>query len=245
MNGMAATSHPLATLAAVDILRDGGTAAVATLCVVEPANTGIGGDCYALISKPGKPAWGYNGSGLSGAKASYQALCDQGMREIGDSVHSVTVPGAIDAWEQTLKAHGRFGLDRVLRAAIQYAEGGFPVAQRVALDWQRNAGKLAACRGAAKHYLFKGMAPQEGDVIRFPALAETLKTIANKVQGVLRRRSGCRDGGYSCRPRLFPNRRGLRQSSRQYGRSNLDQLSWSRSCRDPAERAGTGRAGDA
>ncbi|RJT27223.1 gamma-glutamyltransferase [Mesorhizobium waimense] len=186
INGMAATSHPLATLAAVDILRDGGTAAdaavaaVAALCVVEPANTGIGGDCYTLISKPGKPVWGYNGSGRSGANASYQPLRDQGVREIGDSVHSVTVPGAIDAWEQTLKAHGRFGFDRVLRAAIQYAESGFPVAQRVALDWQRHVGKLAACRGAAKHYLFNGMAPKEGDVIRFPALAETLKTIALK-----------------------------------------------------------------
>ena len=75
--GMAATSHPLATLAAVDMLREGGTAAdaavaaCATLCVVEPHMTGIGGDCYALVSKPDKPVWGYNGSGRSGAKASY------------------------------------------------------------------------------------------------------------------------------------------------------------------------------
>ena len=73
--GMAATSHPLATLAAVDALRAGGTAAdaavaaVATLCVVEPHMTGIGGDCYCLVSKPGTPVWGYNGSGRSGAAA--------------------------------------------------------------------------------------------------------------------------------------------------------------------------------
>ena len=78
--GMAATSHPLATLAAIDTLRAGGTAAdaavaaVAVLCVVEPHMTGIGGDCYCLISQPGKPVWGYNGSGRAGAKASDQAL---------------------------------------------------------------------------------------------------------------------------------------------------------------------------
>ena len=87
--GMAATSHPLATLAAVDTLRAGGTAAdaavaaVAVLCVVEPHMTGIGGDCYCLVSQPGKPVWGYNGSGRSGAKARIEALRAKGMGEIG------------------------------------------------------------------------------------------------------------------------------------------------------------------
>src|SRR5579864_3827616 len=182
--GMAATSHPLATLAAVDTLRAGGSAAdaavaaVAVLCVVEPHMTGIGGDCYCLISQPGKPVWGYNGSGRAGAKASDQALRGQGLREIGNSIHAVTVPGALDAWEAILKAHGHFGLDRALGPAIKYAEGGFPVAARVAWDWQRYTGKLAADPGAAKHYFFNGAAPKEGDVIRFPALANTLKNIA-------------------------------------------------------------------
>jgi gamma-glutamyltranspeptidase/glutathione hydrolase len=185
-DGMAATSHPLATLAAVDILRAGGSAAdaavaaVATLCVVEPHMTGIGGDCYWLVSQPGKPVEGYNGSGRAGAKASYEALRAKGMTEIGNSIHSVTVPGALDAWEAILKAHGRFGLDRALGAAIKYAEGGFPVAARVAWDWARYVGKLKADPGAAKHYLFNGAAPNEGDVIRFPALAATLKTVAAK-----------------------------------------------------------------
>src|SRR5476651_2858527 len=89
--GMAATSHPLATLAAVDALRAGGSAAdaavaaVATLCVVEPHMTGIGGNCYCLVSQPGKPVWGYNGSGRAGAKASDAALRAQGFKEIGNS----------------------------------------------------------------------------------------------------------------------------------------------------------------
>ena len=185
-NGMAATSHPLATLAAVDTLRAGGSAAdaavaaVAVLCVVEPAMTGIGGDCYCLVSQPGKPVWGYNGSGRAGAKASYKALRAQGMTEIGSSIHAVTVPGALDAWEAILKSHGRFGLDRALQPAIKYAEDGFPVAARVAWDWGRHVGKLKADAGSAKHYLFNGVAPQEGDVVRFPALAATLKTIATK-----------------------------------------------------------------
>jgi gamma-glutamyltranspeptidase/glutathione hydrolase len=142
--------------------------------------TGIGGDCYALISKPGKDVWGYNGSGRSGASASYETLRNKGLTEIGNSIHAVTVPGAIDAWEAILKAHGRFGLDRVLRPAIQYAEGGFPVAARVAWDWKRHVAKLSADPGGTRHYLFNGAAPKEGDVIRFPALAETLKTIAAK-----------------------------------------------------------------
>jgi gamma-glutamyltranspeptidase/glutathione hydrolase len=185
-DGLAATSHPLATLAAVDTLRAGGSAAdaavaaVATLCVVEPHMTGIGGDCYCLVSQPGKPVWGYNGSGRAGAKASFEALRAKGMTEIGSSIHAVTVPGAIDAWEEILKAHGRFGLDRALSAAIKYAEGGFAVAARVAWDWSRHVARLKADAGASKHYLFNGVAPAEGDVLRFPALARTLKTIAAK-----------------------------------------------------------------
>jgi gamma-glutamyltranspeptidase / glutathione hydrolase len=185
-DGMAATSHPLASLAAVDTLRAGGNAvdaavaAVATLCVVEPHMTGIGGDCFCLVSQPGKPVWGYNGCGRAGAKASAEALRAQGLTKIGNSIHAATVPGAVEAWEKILKAHGRFGLDRALARAIHYAENGFPVTQRVAWDWSHDVGYLATSAGATKYYLFDGKSPNEGDVIRFPALAATLKTIAAK-----------------------------------------------------------------
>ena len=184
--GMAATSHPLATLAAIDALRAGGNAvdaavaAVATLCVIEPHMTGIGGDCFCLVAEPGKPVWGYNGCGRAGATASAPDLRAQGLREIGTSIHAVTVPGAVEAWEQVLKAHGRFGLDRALARAIHYAENGFPVAARIAWDWQQRVGKLSADPGATRHYLFHGKAPEEGDVLRFPALAATLRAIAER-----------------------------------------------------------------
>jgi len=185
-NGMAATSHPLATLAAIDVLREGGNAAdaavtaCATLCVVEPHMTGVGGDCFVMLAKAGQPAWGYNGSGRAASKASADALRAQGLAEIGTSIHAVTVPGAVDAWEATLKAHGTIGLNRALRPAIKYAESGFPVGARVAFDWARFVTRLKSDPGTAKHYLFNGTSPKEGDVIKLPALAKTLKAVAAK-----------------------------------------------------------------
>ena len=185
--GMAATSHPLASLAAIEALRAGGNAAdaavtaVAVLCVVEPQMTGIGGDCFCMLQAPGQPVWGYNGSGRAGARASLEALMARGISAIaGDSIHAVTVPGAIDAWAAILEAHGRFSLDRALAPAIHYAERGFPVAARIAWDWAREVGKLRADAGAARHFLFDGLAPAEGDVVKLPALARTLRTIAAK-----------------------------------------------------------------
>src|SRR5499427_6620370 len=185
--GMAATSHPLASLAAIEALRAGGNAAdaavtaVAVLCVVEPQMTGIGGDCFCMLHVPGQPVWGYNGSGRAGARASLAALMARGISAIaGDSIHAVTVPGAIDAWAAILDAHGRFSLDRALAPAIHYAERGFPVAARIAWDWAREVGKLRNDAGAARHFLFDGRPPAQGDVVKLPALARTLRTIAAK-----------------------------------------------------------------
>ena len=184
--GMVATSHPLASLAAIDVLRSGGNAvdaavtACALLCVVEPHMTGIGGDCFVMLAKTGQPAWGYNGSGRAASKASAQALLDQGLKEIGTSIHAVTVPGALDAWAATLKAHGTIGLDRALAPAIRYAEQGFPLTARSAFDWARFGSRLKADPGLAKHYLVNGDVPKEGDVVKLPALAKTLRAVASK-----------------------------------------------------------------
>jgi gamma-glutamyltranspeptidase/glutathione hydrolase len=184
-DAMASTSHPLATLTAIETLRAGGNAvdaavaAVALLGVVEPHMTGIGGDCFCLIAKPGEPVFGYNGSGRAGAAASVDKLVGEGLKEIAlDSVHAVTVPGAVEAWESVLARHGRFGLDRALQAAIRAATEGTPVAPRVALDWSLNADKLRADAGAAKYYLPGGTAPKAGERMCYPALAETLAAIA-------------------------------------------------------------------
>jgi gamma-glutamyltranspeptidase/glutathione hydrolase len=185
--GMAATSHPLASLAAIEVLRAGGNAAdaavaaVAVLCVVEPHMTGIGGDCFCMIARPGAPVWGYNGSGRAGRRASIEKLLAQGHRSIAlDSIHAVTVPGAVDAWAAILSAHGRHGLERALAPAIRYASEGFPVAARIAWDWSQLVAKLRADPGAARHYLRSGLAPVEGDVMKLPALAETLGAVAAK-----------------------------------------------------------------
>jgi gamma-glutamyltranspeptidase/glutathione hydrolase len=183
---MAATSHPLASLAAIDALKSGGTAAdaavaaVATLCVVEPAMTGIGGDCFCLVAKPNAPVWGYNGSGRAPSAATTERMLAEGLpHKIPiTSPHAVTVPGAIEAWQAILEAHGRFGLDEALRHAIRHAEAGFPVAPRVAADWATFAEKLVPHAGSAKHYLVNGEAPEVGDVMRMPALAATLRAIA-------------------------------------------------------------------
>ena len=183
--GMAATSHPIASTIAVDTLRSGGTAAdaavaaIAALGVLEPHMTGIGGDCFCLVAMPGAPVWGYNGSGRAGAAARAELLIAQGIRTIEPkSVHSVTVPGAVEAWATVLEHHGRFGLDRALAPAIHYAQEGFPVAPRIAYDWAHLVEGLRADPAAARHYLINGNAPQPGDVMRFPALAATLKSIA-------------------------------------------------------------------
>ena len=173
--GMAATSHPLASEAAIATLKSGGTAAdaavaaVALLGVVEPQMTGIGGDCFCLVAKPGAPIWGYNGSGRAAATASAEALWHAGIRAIAaNSVHSVTVPGAVEAWSAVLAIHGRFGLDRALAPAIHYAGNGFPVAPRIAYDWALAAPALRADPGASRHFLIDGNAPRTG---RYHALS--------------------------------------------------------------------------
>ncbi|MGB8313075.1 MAG: gamma-glutamyltransferase family protein [Aestuariivirga sp.] len=183
--GMAATSSPLATLAAIDVLRAGGNAvdaavtASAILCITEPHMTGIGGDCFALIGKPNGAVLGLNGSGRSGAKADADWLKAAGLTEIApQSVHAVTVPGAIDAWDQLLKAEGTMALAEALKPAIKLAEKGVPTTPRVARDWPESEAMLAADEGGSKHYLRDGRAPREGDIMAYPALAKTLKHIA-------------------------------------------------------------------
>src|SRR3954452_12940438 len=148
--GMAATSHPLASRVAIETLRSGGNAAdaavaaVAVLCVVEPQMTGIGGDCFALYAPASGGVKALNGSGRAPRRLTIDALRAAGVEELGPtSPHSVTVPGAVAAWEHLLRAHGTRSLGELLRPAIRHAEEGFPVSPRVAWDWQRHRDRIA------------------------------------------------------------------------------------------------------
>lgn len=188
LNGMAATSHPLATLAAVEVLRAGGTAAdaavtaAALLGVVEPQATGIGGDAFALYSPGGGDnVIAYNGSGAAPLQAGADWYLQRGIKAIPlTGAHSVTVPGAVDLWATLLERHGRKGIDAALQPAIRAAEDGYVVAPRVAWDWARNRDKLRKGVNAASYLLIDGEAPAAGTVIRQPALAGTLRAIAAK-----------------------------------------------------------------
>jgi gamma-glutamyltranspeptidase/glutathione hydrolase len=182
---MAATSHPLATLAARDALKAGGNAvdaavtAAAVLAVVEPQSTGIGGDCFVLMHVPGAGLKAFNGSGRSPHGLDAEAILSAGELS-PSSVHAVTIPGAIDAWDQVLRAHGTFGLDRAFAPAIAHAEQGFAVSPRVAFDWATDQALIEQREGSKQHLRLNGRIPVEGDVMRFPALAETLKAIARR-----------------------------------------------------------------
>ncbi len=186
LHGMCATSHPLAAAEAVQILRQGGNAvdaaiaASAVLCVVEPYNTGIGGDCFALLSKQGSgDVIGLNGSGRAPKAADAAVLRDQGVGDIGmSSPHAVTVPGAVDAWIRLLSDHGTMSLAEVLAPAIRIAEEGFPVSPRISLEWRFLVDHLNGDADAARHYLFGGAGPAVGQVVTLPALAASLRVIA-------------------------------------------------------------------
>lgn len=183
-HGMAATSMPAATLAALDILRSGGNAldaavaACAVLCVVEPQSTGIGGDCFCLYAPAGTgKVIALNGSGRAPAAASIDWFEQQGIKAYENtSAHAVTVPGSISAWETLLAAHGTKGFDELLRPAIAYAADGWPVSPKVAWDWKRLEEKLR--KGGSTPFLPGGHAPQAGDKFAQPQLAETLRAIA-------------------------------------------------------------------
>jgi gamma-glutamyltranspeptidase/glutathione hydrolase len=183
--GMAATSAPLATLAAIDTLRAGGNAvdaavvASAVLCVVEPAMTGLGGDCFALVGTPDGKVTGLNASGRAARAADAEWLKSSGLNSIPlRSIHAVTVPGAVDGWDRLLKRFGTMDLAEALKPAIRLAEEGVPVTPRVAYDWPEDVPDLEADEGGRKHYLKDGRAPRVGERMAYPALAETMRLIA-------------------------------------------------------------------
>src|ERR1700736_310221 len=185
-NAMVATSHPLAALTAIDVLRAGGTAAGAAVAacalrgVIEPQSTGIGGDCFALLQPRGEgKIVAYNGSGRAPMAATAEWYLERKMHAIPlTSAHAVSIPGAVDAWATILRDHGKFGLDTLLQPAIKAAEEGYVVAPRIAFDWKNQFEKLKNGTNTPRYLLPHGRPMLAGEVLHQPELGKTLRAIA-------------------------------------------------------------------
>jgi gamma-glutamyltranspeptidase/glutathione hydrolase len=186
-NGMCATSHPLAAKVAIDILQAGGNAADAAIAgavllgLCEPAMTGIGGDCFALIKPAGsEDIVALNGSGRAPAALSGAALRAAGLTHMPlfGRPEPITLPGAIDAFCKLSEDHGRLGLEAVLAPTIHYAEAGVPVAPRAAFDWADYQGNLSG--RARDFYLLDGEPPRAGQRFRHSGQAEVLRRVARE-----------------------------------------------------------------
>jgi gamma-glutamyltranspeptidase/glutathione hydrolase len=186
-HGMACTSQPLATEAAVGILRRGGNAvdaavaAAAMLGVVEPFSTGIGGDCFLLLwSAREQRLFGLNGSGRAPAALRLDLLQARGCSTMPmHGMLPVTVPGAVQAWADALQRFGSLPLSEVLAPAIATARNGFPVTEIIAQQWD-----LIVRFGVLQHadaqrtFTIDGQAPRLGQIFRNPNLAGSMEAIA-------------------------------------------------------------------
>jgi gamma-glutamyltranspeptidase/glutathione hydrolase len=187
---MAATSHPLATQIALDVMRQGGTAvdaaiaANAALGLMEPTGCGVGGDLFAIVWDPTtRKLHGYNGSGRSPKGLTLErlkaTLAAQGLTAIPPrGPLPVSVPGAVDGWFALHDLFGRLPMAQVLAPATRYARDGFPVTEVIASHWARNVALLAQYPGFKEQLTVDGRAPKEGELWRNPNLAATYDKLA-------------------------------------------------------------------
>ncbi len=185
-HAMAATSHPLATQIALDVMKQGGSAvdaaiaANAALGLMEPTGNGIGGDLFAIVWDPKtQKLHGYNGSGRSPKSLTLEYFQQQGITDIpAHGPLPVSVPGTVDGW---FALHGRFGtlpMAKVLAPTIAYAREGHPVHQTVAYYWNLSVPRLSKWPGFSEQFTIDGRAPRVGEMWKNPALADTLAKIA-------------------------------------------------------------------
>ena len=184
-HGMAATSHPLATQIAVDILKQGGSAvdaaiaANAALGLMEPTGNGIGGDLFAIVwDAEKKRLTGLNASGRSPKSLTLKYFRENGYQTIpAHGPLPVSVPGTVDGWFELHARYGRLPMSEVLAPAVAYAREGFPLTEVIAYYWGLSAARLKKYPGFAEIYMPDGRAPAKGEMFRNPWLADTLEAI--------------------------------------------------------------------
>ena len=184
-NGMAATSQPLATQVALDILKKGGTAvdaaiaANAVLGLVEPVSCGVGGDLFALVWDAGaKTLSGLNGSGRSPYSLGLEELKRRGLSRLPSrGPLSVSVPGCVDGWYALHHRFGKLPMEELLAPAVEYARQGFPVSEVISRDWEQGVAIHGKWPGFLETFTLKERAPRAGEVFTNPHLAATLERI--------------------------------------------------------------------
>jgi gamma-glutamyltranspeptidase/glutathione hydrolase len=187
-HGMACTSQPLATQAALAILRKGGSAVDAAIAanavqaLVEPVSCGLGGDLFAIVwDEKGHKLAGYNGSGRSPAALTLEEFQKRGLKHVPPTGPlPVSVPGCVDAWFALHERYGKLPMAEVLAPAIAYAREGAPIAELVAYYWSRGAKSLAKFPHFSDVFLPGGKAPATGESFANPELASSLEKL---VQG--------------------------------------------------------------
>ncbi|MCF8303360.1 MAG: gamma-glutamyltransferase [Bacteroidales bacterium] len=185
-NGMVATSHPLATQIGVDILKQGGNAidvaiaANASLGLMEPTGSGIGGDLFAIVwSARDEKLYGLNASGRSPEKLSLQYFKENEMKKIpAYGPLPVTVPGCVDGWFELHKKFGSKSMTDILAPAIDYARNGFPVTEVIGHYLHRSAYHFKQYPNFEEIYMPDGEPLRKGDVFKNPYLADTYEKIA-------------------------------------------------------------------
>src|SRR5688572_9049774 len=180
------SDHVLASTAGAAVLRNGGNAVdaaitmAAVLAVVRPHMNGVGGDNFLLIrdAKTNR-VYALNGSGRAGSKATPEFFASRKLTQVpGSGIMSVSVPGAVLAWEDALKRFGTITLAKALEPAIAYAERGFPVSTRLSRDIADEARKVGADSSLRKIFLASGESPKPGTILVQSDLARTLRAIA-------------------------------------------------------------------
>ena len=185
-NGMACTSHPLSTQAAIDVLRNGGNAIDAAIAanamegVVEPHVNGIGGDLFAIVwDAKTKKLYGLNASGRSPYSLTLDEFKKRGLTHIpADGPLPVSVPGCVDGWYELHKKFGKTPMDKILSHAIKYAREGYPVHDEAAGGWANMVARFGKYPNIKEVYAPNGAAPKRGEIFKNPALANTLEKIS-------------------------------------------------------------------